>query len=451
MLMKRIINGVLMASILTAGLAGCNREPASKQAPVDDGDKVAVSLKLFPESTNSTGTTTTRATGDTNAIQGEANLNTATIFIYDDAGHYLDKIELVSSDFTQTTTTGADVWEATDENKLKLSTGKRIFLAGVNLPADAIASLTSGATLSTASTAVQTIARAAITTLPSSGIPMFSTGEVSATIQDDKTKNKITIPVSRIVAKVTVEANPNTMQKDGPGTIGTLMWTINNQNSKYFLRQGNPSPYADPNWTAASYVKDDFADATAESDWKNVADASSTPIPIATYEALYALENTSDQKLQKELTRVTVRATFIPDEWSQWNDSNKSLSRAESDKTTVVTFYTVVATQGGDTEYFNDQTQAQQYANYKGVQANYPKTFTNGLVYWNAFLNKTRRGEVIRNDYYKLNITRIVAPGNSSANLTNPETPAPSQTSMTVDVNILNWNPVAMDDTELIP
>jgi hypothetical protein len=366
------------------------------------------------------------------------------VFIYTDAGAYLSHTHLTATQFTQLASiANADVWETT--TPIPTTTGTKTFLVGINLPTAAASSL-ENKTLSAASTLVQTIARADITTLPASGIPMFSVASATATMQTDATQNKITVDVKRIVAKVTVERSTTMTQEGTPGTLGTLQWVINNQNSKYFLLQGSPSAYADPNWTAASYLAGDFADA-ADTEYVDVNNGPQSP--VSNYNVRYALENTSDQKTMKELTRVTVRATFIPSQWvTSYTAGSGNITRTANGNTTPTTFYTVTPSVGADTEYFQNQTDANNYATDKGTTAS---TFTGGYCYWNVFLNKDHRGEVYRNDFYKLNITRVVAPGQSTPALKDPDKQTTADTSVTADVDVLYWNAPVQDDVDLIP
>jgi hypothetical protein len=435
---------ILLTSIVVGAMVfgSCTRNESNKIA---EGATTTAELKLhFRPNELPAAAQDTRATSDPNGTTAEAEIKTADVFIYTDAGAYLSHTHLTASQFTQLTSTAtADVWETT--TPIPTTTGARTFLVGVNLPTAAATSL-ENKTLTAASTTIQTIARADITTLPAGGIPMFSEKTVTATMQTNSTLNKVTVNVKRIVAKVTVERSTAMTQEGTPGTLGTLEWVINNQNSKYYLMQGTPTTYPDPNWTAASYLASDFADA-ADSEY--VAVNNGPQSPVSNYTARYAVENTSDQKTKKELTRVTVRATFIPAQWvTSYTQGSGTVTRTTNSNTTPTTFYTVTPSLGADTEYFQNQTDANNYATDKGSTAS---TFTGGYCYWNVFLNKARTGEVLRNDFYKLNITRVVAPGNNSPALTDPNNQPSTDTSVTADVDVLYWNAPVQDNVDLVP
>ncbi len=452
--MKKIINHILITSLCIGAVVGCTRE---KTVEYTSGEKASVEMVLqFPMNTPSE--SATRATNDTNGTAAEAAVNTVDVFIYTGGGDYWGHQHLAGSAFTQQPSTAtADVWQA--NTTFVAQTGANNFYIGVNLPT-AIATALEHKSMSAAANLAHTIARADITTLPAGGIPMFSTSAVAATLQPRPTTNTITADVKRIVAKVTVEKATNMRQDGTSGQLGQMSWTINNQNSRVFMLQGGPSAYADPNWTAASYNSTDFHDAATPAvaaEWPNVNNGPVTD--VSTYNVLYALENTSDQKTMKELTRVTVRATFVPEKWIDtggYNSTTGTLSdpvnntnyNASPGASTPTDFWTVAPGAGQDTQYFRSQTDADAYAQSKSVTAS---AHTGGWCYWNIFLNKANRGDVYRNDFYKCNITRVVAPGQNTPALKDPNSQPTQDTDVTAVVNVLHWNTPVQDNYELVP
>jgi len=440
--MKKRTILMLTASVLMAGgLASCQKDRQGSGAE-EQGDPTTAMLNLSFKKTVST-----RATGDSNATDDEIAIKSADVYVYTESGAYLKHQRMAATDFTAgTNTAGADVW--TSSVAIATTTGVKNILVGVNLPTNTATAM-ENQSMSAASTVVQTIARDQLNTTV--GLPMFSVSAVRQDMQSDASQNKVIATLQRLVAKVTVEVSPTVVEAGTPGKIGALTWAINNQNTKYFLIQGRSPSYPDPNWATGSYQSGDYAAAT-DADYVAVADGPQTP--VSDYNAQYALENTSNEKQQQELTRVTVRATFIPDALVTSYTQGQPADPTESDNsasTTVETFYTVTAQAGAKTYYFRNQTDAENYATDKTGGTTAVKTFTGGVCYWNFFLNLTEQGQVFRNDYYKANITRIVAPGNNTSDLTTPTSPVETATNLTVDVDILNWNPIAMEDKELVP
>jgi hypothetical protein len=444
--MKKTVQGMFLASalsILAAGLWGCAQDKTNN--PVDPGDPTTLALRLrFAPPASSE--PATRDTDDPNATADEAKLVTADVFIYTGAGDFLSRTRLEAAEFTQPAGT-YDIWETS--TPIPTTTGAKIFYVGVNLPETAAASLVNQSMSAAANTVQTLISRGDINI--GAGLPMFSTASVAATMAAAPTVNTITANVQRIVAKVTVESDADMQQEGTRGLLGDLTWAINNQNLKYFLVQGTAPVNADPNWTAASYLLSDFSQAAAPTDYVAVNEG---PVSdVTTYNAQYAVENTSDQKTMKELTRVTVSATFIPDEWVTSYVAGSGTTTPETNPNVAlnnaVTFYTVTPGVGLATQYFANQADAAAYSTDKGSAP--VSTYTDGVCYWNIFLNKAAVGEVRRNDFYKCNIKRIVAPGQPGDGLTNPNAQPETETSITVDINILDWNTPVMDDYDLIP
>jgi hypothetical protein len=273
---------------------------------------------------------------------------------------------------------------------------------------------------------------------------MFSTASVVATMAAAPATNKITANVRRIVAKVTVETDATVVAEGDAGTRGALTWAINNQNLEYFMMQGAAPLYVDPNW--ATYDVVDYAPAAA-TDY--VAVNQGPVADVATYNALYAVENTSDKKTMKELTRVTVSSTFIPAQWLTSYTSGSPLAPVPNTNTTPTTFYAVTPAVGQPTQYFANLADASAYsADNGGVPVS---AYMDGVCYWNIFLNKAATGEVRRNDFYKCNIRRIVWPGQPTDQVASPDAQPETDTAITVDVNVMDWNLPVMDNYDLVP
>ncbi len=441
--MKTIKNLGAVAAIMlvTTLLTGCVKDVGGDGKPlVAQGEGTGMTLQMvFPRATE------TRATGDGNAINDEAAIRTVDVFIYTQDGAYLSRKTLGPGDFTQITPSGGNYDAYQTITPITTTTGTKNIYVGVNLPTAAASSL-ENQTLPHAASLVQTISRTAINL--TAGLPMFSTEPATSTLVKAAAQNTITANVQRIVAKVTLEESRTIDNTSGvPGTLGTpLQFAINNQNTKFFLQQGAPTEYRDPNWLTTSYVAGDFAAATSS----DYVDGAITPKAITDYEALYALENTSQDHTEKTLTRVTVRATFIPaqivTDYTQGQGTEPTPHANPA--STPATFWTVTPSPVIGTVYFDNSAAATAYATDKGATA---KMYTGGMCYWNIFLNLGSVGDVVRNDYYKCTITRIVAPGNPDDSLDNPDSPPDMQTSMTVDVNILYWNTPVLADYELVP
>ena len=459
--MKNLINGMLVASVFSVGIAGCTQDKTSELAP--EGEQTLVEIVFqVPSASQPAANDGTRApsnTTDGNAKLEETEIKSADVFMYSGNGDFLSRTALTPSDFNNQSTNSAATGSGYDEyastKQIPTTTGTKHFLVGINLPST-VSSTIVGKPMGAAATEIQTMTRSLVNL--TNGLPMFNlTGPTQAemTEQVAPATNTVTVKVERIVSKVTVEKSPTMTQTGTVGSIGPLTWAVNNTNTKFFLTQGTAAVYADPNWTAAQYNAADFERA-ADADYVAVNDGPQSS--AAAYNAQYAMENTSENKLQKELTRVTVKAPFAPAQWvttgTAWTAPADPANSPNSNyvaggTSTYVTFYVVTPAVGATPRYFQDATDANRYAGEKGVTA---ATHTGGVCYWNFWVNtNNRKGEMLRNEYYKANIISIQAPGRADDSVTGPDSVVPTSTSVTATVQILNWLPVPMEDKELVP
>jgi hypothetical protein len=441
--MKRITVPMLFASLfLTAVFAGCSND-STKRGAEPEGIQTEMSIRLtFPREQNSRAGTT----ADGNATDAEAQIKTVDVYLYAATGEQLSHTPLAAEDFIpQTSTTTADVYMAS--KPIVTTTGTKSIYVGVNLTAGIRAAL-DGQPAAHVPIEVQSIARSEIN--PANGLPMFSTVIATKALVADAASNVFSVDVKRIVAKVTVEKSPDLDKTGLPGTMGEISFAINNLNSRFFPIQGTAADYKDPNWATAEYNESDFS-AAADADYVPVADGpQDTPEDYAPH-ARYALENTSQNYTLKEITRVSIRARFIPAQINSYADGTLTVADNPNLPSTFDTYYSVSPSVGRDVAYFNDQAMAAAYAaDNGGVPV---KTYTGGYNFWNIYLNAASDWDVLRNDYYKCNITRIMFPGATDAGIT-PEledTTPTEDTNISVTINPLFWNAVPMVDYELTP
>lgn len=451
--MKTKFISIMLACVaITIWLLGCSESDNDKHPALDDGGKktyMTVSLTFPKEGV------TTRATSDPNATDDEAEIKTVDVFIYSSSGAYLSHTSLTAADFTQVASgSNEDKYTYSAASKIQTTTGNKNVFVGINLPSGLATSL-ENRPMSDLSTVAQTMSRADMTTT-ANGLPMFSTVGVNSTFVEDDTDpaNNVTVTAQRLVAKVTVEKSASMIQDGVAGTLGAITFAINNFNLKSFLVQGSAPAYQDPNWATGSFLAGDFSQAVV-ADYVPVLDLAVISNPtVNDYAPRYAAENTSEAKAKKEITRVTVRATFIPDIVTI-SDGGGGYTTTTSAALGIIvpeTFWSVTPSIGSTTAYFYDQTVANAFsadnANADVVE------FVDGFCYWDMFLNKpssTNKWDVLRNDYYKCTIVRIVAPGKETPEVFPPDTPPDEDTNITVDINVLFWNIPVLADYDLVP
>jgi hypothetical protein len=459
-MMKTNLKMMWIACIaLSMGFASCssNDEPEVITGNgVESGDPTYVTVTLnFPKA----GTSQLRATSDPNATEAEAKINTVDVFIYTaKGGYYLSHTTLTAGDFTQVSSGDtSDKYTLNSTTKIETTTGERQVFVGVNLPADVATALEHKGT-SELTQVVKILTRAQL--VSTTGIAMTSTELVDCifVVDANNAANKPEVTVQRMVAKVTVQKsrNPEMVQAGVKGTLGSLSFAINNYNERSFLIQGAAPDYKDPNWD--TYTPSEFSQVNKNNDYYRLVNEKEDSNADVLRNALYAAENTAQTHTKKEITRATIRATFIPDTIT--TDSNGTKATAVSAGITSPRTFWAVTIYNPNPEmkffYTNGTTSGASIAGAyktaieaKGITTGDVVEYTDGLCYWDMFLNKEAKNknnvwDVIRNDYYRSVITRIVAPGRPSEEIPNDEKEdEPStETNITVQVDVLDWTPV---------
>lgn len=451
----RIKTFFLATFFLAAGLYSCsdqnNESPTNGGA--DTGEPTYLDLSFsFPK--GDVGTRTLRATtGDNNASLLETALNTVDVYIFNsNTGIMVKHQELVASDFTQQPSTSTeDVWKA--KATIGTTTGQKTVFVGVNLPRTFAQGL-KNTSLAVFNDNVHLIGMSDLVT--DKGIAMFSAKGMTSELKPIgepgyTTNNTLKIAVKRLVAKVTVEEAPN-MTVNGPGKIENLTFAINNINKKFYLVPKVDG--SDPNYQPNSWLSADFTNAVntpgAPGDGYIKVNPANVPL-VSDLKTLYSTENTSVNHWKEEITRATVRATFVPDNITQRNGS--AFRQVPNPNKTPVTFWTVLL-QNGYKNYFLDESIATAYAaanpgSFKSA------AYKDGYCYYDMFLNKdgnfnkanvsAKRWDVFRNDYYRCRITSILAPGRPNENVVDPKTPPAIETDINYEIDILFWNLVTND------
>ena len=425
---------VIAATALVIGLSGCVREVGENKAGEGKATSMKVSL-TFP------GNETRNTTADPNGTANESQVNTVDVFIYTAAGNFSSHAHLTAADFTQVASTGtADVYKYTATAKIPTTTGAKAVFAGINLPASVVNAVKNQPASALASM-VQTMSRTELA--GDKNFAMFSIQAVTGTFVEDDTDpaNNVTVQCKRLVAKVTVETSATLDTDAVPGTIGNLMFAVNNFNTKLFLLQGEAAFYKDPNWVSGSWIAGDF-NAAVNSDYAQILSRALIANPAITdYAPRYAAENTSEDKLKKEITRVTVRGTFIPAKVVEGTTGNFTVNSSHG-VTIAKTFYAVTPSVIDGTSYFFNLATANAFAAEKGGMV---VPYTDGYCYWDIFLNKNplnpvNRWDVLRNDFYKCVITKISGLGRNDPEVPDPEVTPDVDTDITVDIAILFWH-----------
>ncbi|MBF0647210.1 Mfa1 family fimbria major subunit [Dysgonomonas sp. GY75] len=438
---------ISLISILFISFSGCDSSKMEDESLSAEGERTTFNLKLNFSSITTPGTKSfLKSTGDPNATEAEAKVGTVDVFIYGESGYYISHTSLSVADFTQVEGSGtSDKYQYASTTKIPATTGpKKIFVA-VNLPSGVAAALEDKPSNELTQVA-QTLAANQLVAADGS-IVMTSTELLTYEFVKNGAANNPTISVERMVAKVTAQKAADMVQAGVPGTLFDMRFAINNFNSKSYFIQGAAPDFKDPNWDV--YTASDFSEATAN-DYIRVNEPDVTD--PRNLNALYAAENTSQYHRVKEITRAQVRAGFLPASVVIYGNGNYiEVTSASQGKTAPQTFYTIILSRPEPQIYcFFDRTTAENYAVANGKTAADIVTYTDGLCYWDMYLNKNV-WDVLRNDYYKCTVTRILVPGRPTDDPKDPDSPPASDVDITINVEVVYWNDPVLGNYELEP
>lgn len=348
--------------------------------------------------------------------------------------------------------------------------------------------------LTTAKTAAS-LYTAATASAGATNFAMSSTGIVSQAIEDGVTedeaeagtKNQVTIPVERMVAKVTVELADNFTTGTKNFTVKKIACKIGNADNEQFT---SPSTYAATGTYRMAYnvsgvrqtpyytwSPDEEGAFTGWDETNVMSDEiviSGTGAVADGTAVFYCLENThatGDYK-KGNTTFIRVQATMIPTQKvtftiSDGEGTDKVITPA-SDLTTVSgegeasTFYRITNAPAEYMQnYYNTyvmESDLEGYATSLGVTgldnviaafntAGYAfEKYTNGVGNYTIWVNDHKAGSanpnlapVFRNDWYEYSITKIELPGNSGG-IDNPGEEIHPDTYLAAKITLNPWN-----------
>ena len=422
----------IAALAATTLFVSCNKE--DKSNILDNGKPTYMAIS-FTVPANSI---PTKATTDPNATEAEAAFKYVDVFIYNaSTGVQVKHARIAADQFTGPAAgSNSDEWTMKTAAKIATTVGQKTIFVGINLSSAFSASLT-GVSMSEFTTISRSVNVADVAS-SIDGFAMFSTVPKAATLVADASQNNIKVQVQRLVAKVTVQKDQN-MVINGPGYLDNLSFVLNNTNKRTFLVQ--PADKKDHNW--ATTPAGDLADGNM--DYVSIDPYNKT---VKELTPKYCLENTTRDYLMGQITRATVRATFVPNQIKDFaNGSNNAAGYVDQDipsSTSPQTFYAVTYNAGANKAYFFNSAVATAFAADNG--GTLPVAYASGFCYWDMFLNPDSVSgpyDVLRNDFYRCTITKILAPGRPTPEVIDPSIPPAQPTDLMVDIQMLYWNPIS--------
>ena len=447
-----------MTATAVMGLASCSNDndPTGGQE-LPQGKATGMDL----------GGTATRLIKDDNADAAETTIEKLNIFIYGANGVFEKEHEIAFADLTD----AGDNKYKTQE--LLATTGQKTIYVGANMTAAMIQTMKATPATGLSGKGVGEVV-ANITT-PDKFI-MFSTVGATPTLVEDAdpspdvtpTENQVTVNLQRLAAKIAVGMTANladaNVQQGAAGTIEDLGFVVDNINKMYYLTYGGPAAAAkDANMTVAQYKEADFeliTDFTAATVVYNAIEPGVAYVKAngGNWGTDYASENLTQDKMIKGVTRIVVKGKFTPAAGVEVTDDGAgNITFQENVAGHIVantTYHLLDFPEAGGYAFFPEATTDAQLKEFmaqkKGVAAaevtdvmleEAKKTYTNGLNYWWVTV-KDNQGDVLRNHFYKVDVTSIWAPGRTDGKFDpdKDDKPIDKETNITVEVTVEPWN-----------
>lgn len=456
----------IAASVLTmGGLTSCSNENdvQMEQPGAEKGVPTAMTLTIDMKGVS------TRAEQNPDGLLAtdfttaeETALETLDVYIYDTKTGILDQHHPL--------TKGAGITEAQGKyttKALTAFTGKKKVFVGLNLT-DAMKTVMEKSTLQVLETSAVTEELAKMTST-TTGFSMFCPQGVEKNFveatEGNATQNKVEIQVERMVAKIGIGAKVAPTQLGAKGTLRQLQFVVDNIGKKFYM----PKTQADPSMTANAWIQTDFVNYDFNGDG-NPANA-----PIANWldvetnnnqtqwKTAYSTENYVNDNKLKGMTRVVVKATFIPAQDLTYTlEDNGTLIPAQTAIAANTDYYQLVVpgdkkfvflsalpTEAGVKAYYKAVT-TQDYTIVGGnIMNDCVKTYKNGNHYWWVTMaEKGQEGNVERNHVYLANIKNISLPGRPDGefdNVKDKDEELDKETNIEVEVTVIPWSMVTFD------
>ncbi|WP_342997989.1 Mfa1 family fimbria major subunit [Bacteroides ovatus] len=455
--MKRnLFSKVFMTMTATAvmGLASCSNDndPAGGQDVVQGK---ATTMKLLLDLNG----TATRAVTDENATADEKKIKDLTVFIYNANGILESEKTVLFDELVP----GANNVYTTAE--LKATTGTKTIFVAANAT-DEIKAAMKANTVNGLSGHPLGVKLSTITA--TDGFAMFSTqGHKGDLVEigdaNYNTNNNVAVTLQRLASKVAVgmskSLNDADVKKGAAGKIEDLKYTVDNINKNYFLTYG--AAPKDANMTVVEYDAQAAKGFEMVDDFTNTAYNSITPgTPYTATDGgnwghKYTAENLTTDKMIKGVTRIVVQGVFTPNEVitvtgdnaNGWTFTPNPGVKGQTYKMLNVNGYTFFAGTTTDEQLkaWLEKEAGVPAANLNDEAAKV-ETYNNGLNYWWVTVKKDE-GDMLRNTFYKVDITSIWAPGRTDGKFDNKKdnNKIDKETNITVQVTVEEWNMVQFE------
>lgn len=439
--MKQMKSFLTLALALTA-LAGCNKE---NEVPGMNPEVSGVpTYAAFSVKVNSTANTRATTPTDNNADAVEQTITSLKVFVFN--GGVLETTGDITLDAQNTGTT-----------TLTTTTGPKEIYAVANPKTD----MTLNVGQSLAEFKALAVKAGTTSSTPDDNIAatgafvMIGKTQVTLTEQNESQAkaSPVAITVSRGAAKVQLQYNSAAVTHPSlQGTFSAPKYLVAQMNTHMFL------PRQDYEWTPKGKTADKVDTTpqdgtydhltTVPADMTDAKDAVN-PWDNTFANSFYSAENVNETPVTGNSTFALVQLKYAPVE-AEIAGSNKTVA---GDGTFYVLWNKTTKTgtiYADETEVNN--AQVQDATNLE------VKTYTTGLCYYRVNLRDitksdlTQKYSVLRNHYYKINITQINSLGGETINdpdivvPTDPDTPLETETFISADITVEAWNAIIMNE-----
>lgn len=448
----------LLLAIAALGLVACNDDQGLLKQPSGTSANELAPDAYAAFSIKIPGETLSKAAATDPGIAAENTIKTLYIFMYDTQSPYTPTVMSFSTtDGSLAQKSGTtNEWITTQAVRTK-KVDKYIF-AGVNLTQAIVDQITSkGYGAFNYQPMAQEVADLSDFT---NGFVMFNAVFPSVTPATDLFDSEATalnshlsILVDRVVAKASV-GKGSRFVVNGGGEMTDLKYGWRNLNKQFYLVQQVADGWIkDYNWD--TYSSSDFTVGTDALDMIEVGVSPS----VFSYTTENAFNYRANTSRVDAATYLTVQGVFKPDQVVQLvsvgtNPSTHNDFQTVANPSAAGTDFYVVRTDDGISNYFIDAATATAYATLcinkaEGMPALTGEynvgehTYSGGLCYYHLFVNGNAVApqapyNVYRNQYYKVTINSIQAPGNPSDNFDQGK-PIVSSAWLGVDIEVNPW------------
>ncbi len=427
--MKNKIMLLGLVSMAAFAIAGCNKET---------GDTPESGVKTFASFSITVSNPATRA--DVNAVDEETGINSVGIYIF--SNEALESQGTISINnqnkgtTTVSTTTGPKRIYAVANKTVAANTGmSQADFENQLLSAGATDIATSGQFLMVGSTDATLVRRT----------------------QEEAIQNANLVPinVTRAAAKVQMQYKSTTrVAENVDATVSNVQYDLGQRNTQMYLVRNNYE--VTPNGT-----KTEQTDADSDGTYDHLAKFQESTLSLVNAvetfnhtfaNSRYLGENVNDTPVTGNSSFVVIKLKVTPNSGASADGSFWVVAKSDASKGTVE-----YASETGKIKYFNAEGAAQAHltTNQTLLTGYTVQKFDKGFAWYRLNLRDVAKTDtkeryaVLRNHYYKVNVTEIFGLGFNTPEAIipkDPDTPLETSTYVSAEITIEDWTAVEMNE-----